>query len=330
MFTECTNLTSLDLSGFDTSNVVNMSAMFSGCSELSSVNLTAFNTSQVTLLDNMFHGCSNLTSVDVNSFNTENVRQTNHMFYGCSGLTSLDLSNFYTGNVTNMNEMFCGCTNLSEIKVTKGKWVTTHASKFNVFSGTNLPGPNHDQVTFVSDAPVTVSVCLLTKSFASGEGTKATPTSIEITGDDKTVDYAVGDHIPFKLEATMPESISAYEKYKLVFHDKITDGMSYDQGSVKVYADGMEITDASAYAVEWGADGKTLTVTMNDVKAAPFSAAAGTKITVKYTTTLLEEGADGAANEASLDYSNDPNGEGIKCLLEHHKEKIPAVSVHFV
>ena len=72
----------LDLSGLDTSQVINMSSMFSDC--------------------------SGLTSLDVSQFQTENVTNMVAMFSYCSGLTSLDVSGFNTSNVTNMNGMFNG------------------------------------------------------------------------------------------------------------------------------------------------------------------------------------------------------------------------------
>jgi surface protein len=47
MFNQCSSLTSLDLSNFNTSNVNNMSGMFSQCSSLTSLDLSNFNTSNV-------------------------------------------------------------------------------------------------------------------------------------------------------------------------------------------------------------------------------------------------------------------------------------------
>ena len=61
MFRECSDITEIDLSNFNTSNVENMQLMFYGCSSLTSLNLTNFNTSKVTLMDAMFYNCSSLT-----------------------------------------------------------------------------------------------------------------------------------------------------------------------------------------------------------------------------------------------------------------------------
>lgn len=47
LFEECENITSLDLSSFDTSNVEDMSKMFDHCDNLQSLNLSSFDTSNV-------------------------------------------------------------------------------------------------------------------------------------------------------------------------------------------------------------------------------------------------------------------------------------------
>ena len=83
--------------------------MFSECSSLTSLNVTNFNTSQVIDMYGMFAGCSSLQSLDVTSFNTSKVTRMGRMFYNCSSLTSLDLRNFYTSKVLDMAEMFGHC-----------------------------------------------------------------------------------------------------------------------------------------------------------------------------------------------------------------------------
>ena len=105
MFYSCSGLTSLDLTGFDTSAVTTMSSMFSGCSKLTSLDLTGFNTSAVKFMGEMFKNCSGLTSLDLTGFDTSAVTNMGSMFYSCSGLTSLILGpNFFkTPNVSMVN-----------------------------------------------------------------------------------------------------------------------------------------------------------------------------------------------------------------------------------
>ena len=58
MFYGCSSLKELNLSNFNTNNVINMECMFSGCSSLKDLNLSNFNTNNVTNMISMFSGCS--------------------------------------------------------------------------------------------------------------------------------------------------------------------------------------------------------------------------------------------------------------------------------
>ena len=102
VFNECSNLTSLDVSNFDTQSVTNMKGMF--------------------------FQCYSLTSLDVSNFDTRNVTDMFGMFFNCNILTSLDLSNFDTQNVTDMRYMFTSCVNLATIYASD-KFVTTACSE---------------------------------------------------------------------------------------------------------------------------------------------------------------------------------------------------------
>ena len=118
LFSKCSNLTSVDLSGLDTSQVTDMMYMFNGCSSLESVDVSKFDTSQVVYACGMFAGCSSLSLVDVSHFNTSKMTDINWMFYDCSSLGSVNVTNFDTSQVTDMNSMFSGCTSLYNVDVT--------------------------------------------------------------------------------------------------------------------------------------------------------------------------------------------------------------------
>ena len=128
MFRFCSNLTTVDLSSFNTSAVTDMSSMFEGCSKLTTLDLSNFNTSAVTNINSMFNNCSSLTALDVSSFNTSGATNMTFMFNGCSNLTTLDLSNFNTSAVTNMSQMFASCNKLTTLDV----------SSFNTSAVTNM------------------------------------------------------------------------------------------------------------------------------------------------------------------------------------------------
>ena len=63
MFNGCSNLTSINMSGWDTSNVTTMYSVFRECSKLTSLDLSSFNTSNVTSMVNMFEDVSELSQL---------------------------------------------------------------------------------------------------------------------------------------------------------------------------------------------------------------------------------------------------------------------------
>ena len=116
MFARMFNLTTLDLSNFDTSKVTNMSSMFENM-HLTTINLSSFDTSQVTDMHNMFFEISNLTTLDLSSFDTSKVTNMSSMFSGMRDLATLNLSNFDTSKVTNMSSMFSGMRDLATLNL---------------------------------------------------------------------------------------------------------------------------------------------------------------------------------------------------------------------
>ena len=141
MFYNCSSLTSLDLSGFNTSSVTSMNGMFFGCNSLTSLDLSGFNTSSVTDMIGMFSDCTNLTFLDLSGFNTSSVTKMPRMFNGCRSLTSLDLSGFNTSSVTDMYHMFSDCTNLTFLDLSHFDMskVTDMNNMLQMFNGcTNL------------------------------------------------------------------------------------------------------------------------------------------------------------------------------------------------
>ena len=134
MFYNYPSLTSLDLSSFNTSKVTDMSSMFIYCHSLTTLNVSNWNTTNVTRMSSIFAGCRSLTSLDVSNFDTSNVTNMNNMFEGCSSLTSLDVSNFDTSKVTTMNNMFASCSSLTSLDV----------SNFDTSKVTSMPSMFHD------------------------------------------------------------------------------------------------------------------------------------------------------------------------------------------
>ena len=122
-----------------------------------------------------------------------------------------------------------------------------------------------------------------------------------------SADYDIGDSIPFQLKATLADNVSSYTTYKVVFHDTLSKGLTYNNDA-KVYIDGTE-TNGFTVTATVNADGTTtLTVSCDDVKA--LNAVNSSAITVEYTAKLNENavlGSAGNPNEVYLEYSNNPN-----------------------
>ncbi len=112
MFWNCYELTNVDVSKFNTSNVQSFAVMFMSCKKLTSIDVSKFDTSSATDMSMMFYNCDKLTSIDVTNFDTSNVTNMQKMFWNCNKLTTLDLSNFNTSKVTNMDTMFYNDTRM--------------------------------------------------------------------------------------------------------------------------------------------------------------------------------------------------------------------------
>ena len=128
MFNRCSSLTNVNLSNFNTENVNNMSHTFCGCSSLTKINLSNFDTKNVTNMSNLFSKCKALITINLSNLNTKNVTDMSYMFSECNSLTNINLSNFNTQNVKNMNCMFWECNSLTNINL----------SNFNTQNVTNM------------------------------------------------------------------------------------------------------------------------------------------------------------------------------------------------
>ena len=115
MFYGCKRLYELDLSGFDTSKVKSMRHMFTSCHNLEELDLSAFRTPELTDMKAMFDSCRMLETVDMRNFNTAKVTDMSNLFGGCSSLKEADLSSFDTAKTRNMNAMFAGCKSLTSL-----------------------------------------------------------------------------------------------------------------------------------------------------------------------------------------------------------------------
>ncbi len=116
MFLNCSNLTSLNLANFNTSNVISCYGLFSGCSSLISVTFGEnWNLSKVASLYGTFRDCSSLRSLDLSTWKTStSLTALNSMFFKCTNLESIDFGdNFVTSSVKSFSQMFDFCNSLT-------------------------------------------------------------------------------------------------------------------------------------------------------------------------------------------------------------------------
>ena len=93
MFYNCSGLTSLDASGFNTSNVTDMHAMFTSCSGLTSLDLSKWDTANGHDMNSMFAKCIELTTIYAgDTWNTDKVTDSDKMFSGCTKLPNFSSS----------------------------------------------------------------------------------------------------------------------------------------------------------------------------------------------------------------------------------------------
>lgn len=133
LFCNSENIILINLTNYDTSNIIDMSLMFASIS-ISHIMLKNFNTTNVFTMYGMFCGCRNLVKLDLSSFDTRNVTNISSMFLGCHSLTELDLSNFDVSNVGVAYGVFYGCLSLRKIKCKSSfkEWCIAHQSEINL------------------------------------------------------------------------------------------------------------------------------------------------------------------------------------------------------
>jgi len=140
-----------------------------------------------------------------------------------------------------------------------------------------------------------------------------------------TADHDIGDTVPFKLTGTLPSNAAYYSSFTMVFHDTLSDGLSLDNSSVKVFMydtkyradvdtdlnDGKDVTDKFSVTTSV-TDDCTFEVGCDNVFAIE-GVTKDTAFVVYYEATLNENaviGAVGNPNEVYLEFSNDPYGDG--------------------
>lgn len=125
------NVSEIDLTEFDTTNIVDMDYMFleadlGDCFSLGSPtnaqantpdrNILTLNTEGVTSMSGMFKDCK-VKHLDLNSLRTHNVTDFSDMFCSCNDLIDLNVDGFDTSKAKDFHGMFQGCIKLTQLNV---------------------------------------------------------------------------------------------------------------------------------------------------------------------------------------------------------------------
>lgn len=154
------------------------------------------------------------------------------------------------------------------------------------------------------------------------------PDGTSTGGFGSSADHAINEKFQFQLTATLPDSTNRaydyYDKYSVIFHDTLSEGITYD-GPYSVVIESNDITytitDSSKYTIDTtDLESQNSFVVNIDVKAcakdAGFDLNDGATITVTYTAHLNDKAYVNTAgsstsniNKVYLTYSNNPKDE---------------------
>lgn len=133
-------------------------------------------------------------------------------------------------------------------------------------------------------------------------------------------DWNIGDSVPFKLIASIPNNIESYDEYKFVFHDTLSNAFTLEEDSIKVFvaattaANVEQFTPQDDDLYQVAVDGQSFTLTIPDINPLDAHGNPANYVIITYSATLNQNadiGLNGNENTAYLEFSNDPNGDGL-------------------
>ncbi|MCT4488173.1 DUF5776 domain-containing protein [Levilactobacillus parabrevis] len=215
LFRQFRNVTAYKgLNQLDTSQTTNLSGMFavSGFDgQVTSIDVSEFDTSQVTSLDWLFYGQPQLSQVDVSHFDTGQVRTMTSMFNGDQALKTVD---FAAGTFANLvSAMFVfGSSGVQTIKLPKFAPPISSSSSYMFSNASNLSELTLGPATFfrgspyLRDAKANEQYTGLWQAVA--DGTTQNPLGEKFAkGDEVTAQYMAGADRPTMVETYVWEPV---------------------------------------------------------------------------------------------------------------------------
>ena len=144
MFSDCTNLRSVDIETLDfgyssiyhsmfrncsslkevTINCprgYNMITMFAGCTSLTDVTMTGCDGHKLNVYE-MFQNCTSLKNVDLSGLDLSKTEDFEKMFENCSALETINMGDIDMSSAKYTEGMFTGCTSLTSIDLSATNW----------------------------------------------------------------------------------------------------------------------------------------------------------------------------------------------------------------
>ena len=173
-----TSIQSIDVSGWDTSSLVNMYNIF-GSTQIIELDVSSWDVSNVTVMSGIFANMTNLVSLNVSGWTTPLLTSMDLVFQAIK-VQSLDLSSWDTSNVTSMTQLFRNCEDLiciTNLDTRNVDWSTLPSGIFD--NNPSLIAPDEATVALLEGGggldwvnsnacPSEAPIYLLTESLVTG------------------------------------------------------------------------------------------------------------------------------------------------------------------
>ena len=156
--------------------------MFSGCSSLASLDVSGWDTSKVTNMAGMFEGCSSLASLDLSGWDTSGAESMVYMFDGCPSLSSVTLGEKFSFKARSDARYYAVLPDAPDDEAHTGRWVNSSAPGAQGVTAAelrdgypNAGDPSYAPGTYVWEAATDISAAKVTAPDQTYTGAALTP-----------------------------------------------------------------------------------------------------------------------------------------------------------
>jgi surface protein len=219
MFSYCSRLKEIDVSGFDTSNVEIMEFMFWSCQSLTRLEFADWDVRKVTTFDHFLAKCTSLADYDVSKWEvTDKCTRLYAMFHD-TRVESLDIRGWDTSNVITFGQMFEKMYNLKEIKGLEE--FDTSSSKDFVEMFLNATAIEKLDLSSFDTRNATYGI----KCSANGS---VTHVMLSMFGNNRSLkEIKVGENFTLKGDGQYPEYFGSLPSTQSGYWYSVSDGAAY-------------------------------------------------------------------------------------------------------